>query len=269
MKSDEEQILNGRAEQRGGLFLSKNLEKLLGKNPDLAIRLKSTPPPPEIQVILSRTGLPVIKIGQVTFHSMMDPEKEARDWAGRVEVSPPFQEDNRVAVFGFGMGYHVKALLDRGCPSIAVLEPCLDILRVALEWDDFSEYMNRITWVVDLQNLPSRKFSILLRHQPSARFYRNILPLWEERLTTGDGHKETMGGLLESFKDHREITEFLKLFPPDEPASLGRLAERIVGGQRQVRDWQIVFLLMKEFQDRVLPLDSPEKKKSGWIADHG
>lgn len=250
MKSDKEQILNGGVGQRRGLFLSKNLEKLLIKNPDLTIRLKNTHPPPEIQVIFSRTALPVIRIGQATFHSMMDPEKEARDWAGRVKVSPSFQEDNRVAVFGFGMGYHVKALLDRGCPSVTVLEPRLDILRVALEWGDFSEYMNRITWVVDLQNLPSRKFSTLLRHQPSARFYRNIFPLWEERLTTGDKHKETMGDLLESFKDHREITEFLKVFPPDEPVNLGRLAGGIVRDQGPLRDWQIIFLLMKEFQDR-------------------
>jgi hypothetical protein len=250
MKPEREPILNRREGQRSGFFLRQNFEKLWRENPDLAIRLKNTHPPPEIQVIFSRTGLPVIKIGQATFHSMMDPEKEARDWAGRVEVSPPFQEDNRVAVFGFGMGYHVKALLDRGCPSVTVLEPRLDILRVALEWGDFSEYMNRITWVVDLQNLPSKKFSILLRHQPSARFYRNIFPLWERRLTTGDGHKETMGGLLESFKDHREITEFLKVFPPDEPVNLGRLAERIVRDQNPLRDWQIVFLLMKEFQER-------------------
>ncbi len=250
MKSDEEQILNGCESQRGGLFLSQNLEKLLRENPDLAIRLRNTHPPPEIQVIFSRTGLPVIKIGQVTFHSMMDPEKEARDWAGRVEVSLPFQGGNRVVVFGFGMGYHVKALLDRGCPSVTVLEPCLDVLRVALEWGDFSDYMSRITWIVDLQNLPSGKFSTLLRHQPSIRSYGNIFPLWEKKLTTGDGHRETMGDLLESFKDHREITEFLKLFPPDEPANLDRLAERIVRDHSPLRDWQIVFLLMKEFRDR-------------------
>jgi len=250
MKPDEGQILNGYEGQRGGLLLRQNLEKLSKENPDLAIRLKNTQPPPEIQVIFCRTGLPVIKIGQVTFHSMMDPEKEARDWAGRMEVSPPFQKDNRVAVFGFGMGYHVKALLDRGCPSVTVLEPHLDVLRVALEWVDFSEYMNRITWVVDLQNLPSGKFPALLRHQPSTRIYRNIFPLWEERLTTGDGHKETMGDLLESFKNHREITEFLKVFRPDEPVNLDRLAERIVRDHSPLRDWQIVFLLMKEFQDR-------------------
>jgi hypothetical protein len=59
-----------------------------------------------------------------------------------------------------------------------------------------------------------------------------------------------MGGLLESFKDHREITEFLKLLPPDEPANLDRLAERIVRDHSPLRDWQIVFLLMKEFRDR-------------------
>ena len=250
MKSGEEQILNGCVGQRGGLFLSKNLEKLLRKNPDLAMRLRNAHPPPEIRVISSRTGLPVIKIGKATFHSMTDPEKEARDWAGRVTVSPSFQEDDRVAVFGFGMGYHVKALLDRGCPSLTVLEPRLDILRVALEWRDFSEYINRITWVVDFQNLPRREFSIFLRHQPSARFYRDIFPSWEERLTTGAGHKETMGDLLESFKDHREIREFLKAFPPHDPANLDRLAERIVRNQGPLRDWQIIFLLMKEFQDR-------------------
>jgi len=147
MKPDGEPILNGCERQRGGLFLYKNLAKLLRENPDLAVRLRNTNPPAEIQVVFSRTGLPVIKIGHVTFHSMMDPEKEARDWADRVEISPLFQEDKKVAVFGFAMGYHVKALLDRGCSSVTVLEPRLDVLRVALEWVDFSEYMSRITWI--------------------------------------------------------------------------------------------------------------------------
>ena len=247
MKPDVEPTLNGCEGRRASLFLRQNLERLLRENPDLANRLKNTHPRPEVQVVFFRTGLPVIKIGHITFHSMMDPEKEARDWAGRAEIFQPFPE---VAVFGFGMGYHVKALLDRGYPSVTVLEPRLDVLRVALEWVDFSEYMNRITWIVDLQNLPSGKFPILLRHQPSTHVYRNIFPLWEKRLATGDGHRETMGDLLEAFKDHREISEFLKVFPPDEPANLDRLAERIVGGQSPVKDWQIVFLLMKEFRDR-------------------
>jgi hypothetical protein len=250
MKPDVEPTLKGCGDRKTGLFLPKNLEKLLKENPDLANRLKKTDPPPEIQVIFSRTGLPVIKIGQTTFHSTMDPEKEAGNWAVRADVSPPFQGDNRVAVFGFGMGYHVKALLDRRCPSVTVLEPRLDILRVALEWGDFSEYMKRITWVVDFQNLPSRKFSVLLRHQPSTRYYRDIFRLWEERLTTGDGHKETMGDLLESFKDHREIAEFLRVFSPEEAGSLDKLAERIVRDRGPLKDWQIVFLLMKEFRDR-------------------
>jgi hypothetical protein len=250
MRSDGEQILNGDAGQRVGHFLRQNLNTLSKENPDLAIRLENTRPAAEIQVIFSRRGLPVLKIGQITFHSLMDPEKEARDWAGRAEISPPLQEDNRVAVFGFSMGYHVKALLDRGCSSLTVIEPRLDVLRAALEWVDFSEYMNRITWIVDFQNLPSGKISTILRHQPSTRFYRDIFPLWEKKLTTGAGHKETMGDLLESFRDHREICEFLKAFPPEEPANLDRLAERIVRDQSPLRDWQIVFLLMKEFQDR-------------------
>ena len=250
MKPDREPTLDGCEGQREGFFLPRNLEKLRRENPDLAIRLENTHQPPEIRVIFSRTGLPVIKIGNVTFHSLIDPEKEARDWANRVEIPTPLQEGQKVAIFGFAMGYHVKALLDRGCPSVTVLEPRLDILRVALEWGDFSEYMNRITWIVDLQNLPNGKLPTLLRHQPSTRFYRDIFPLWEERLTTGDGHKETMGDLLESFKDHLEITEFLKVFPPDEPANLDRLAERIVRDHSPLGDWQIVFLLMKEFRDR-------------------
>src|SRR5271157_699799 len=86
MKPEREPIPNRREGQKSGFFLRQNFEKLRRENPDLAIRLKNTHPPPEIQVIFSRTGLPVIRIGQATFHSMMDPEKEARDWAGRVKV---------------------------------------------------------------------------------------------------------------------------------------------------------------------------------------
>ncbi len=77
----------------------------------------------------SRTGamtaaVEVDSAPQFYLHSLYDPQKEARDWLGAVELSL----HTMYIVLGFGLGYHVRALLEalpEGC-RIIVIEPFKD-----------------------------------------------------------------------------------------------------------------------------------------------
>ncbi len=84
----------------------------------------------------------------VYLHSRYDPEKEAARWAdGVVKLAEEMaeREAGRVPmcyfVDGFGLGYHVKALLERLAEPafVVVSEPNVALLRTALEHFDYSE----------------------------------------------------------------------------------------------------------------------------------
>ncbi|HSR51700.1 MAG TPA: 6-hydroxymethylpterin diphosphokinase MptE-like protein, partial [Acidobacteriota bacterium] len=79
---------------------------------------------------------------QIYLHSAYDPLREAREWASKVEKP---SQSNIVAVFGLGLGYHLRALLEM-LPSgqrVIVVEPHEGI-REAFELDslqaDFSQH---------------------------------------------------------------------------------------------------------------------------------
>ena len=59
----------------------KNLSCLQQKNPELAAEVDSITPSPSIHVLQSKSGLPVVKMGSITFHSLHDPRQEAGKWA--------------------------------------------------------------------------------------------------------------------------------------------------------------------------------------------
>jgi len=241
-------IVKNEADRREGPLLQINIDELSKKDPDLALRLQNTNPSQNIDIVFSRGGLPVSRVEKITLHSLIDPEKEARDWADRVDISTDPQAARGIAVFGFGTGYHIKALLDRGCRSVVVIEPRLDVLRAAFEWIDFSASMSRMTWVVDPEKIAHPDIYILLRHQPSVRLNRNVFSLWEKEIHLSGRPHETMRDLIESFRNDEEIGSFLKIFPPDEPANLARIAKKIFSEGSPLRDWQVIFLLMNEFK---------------------
>ncbi|HSR67502.1 MAG TPA: 6-hydroxymethylpterin diphosphokinase MptE-like protein [Acidobacteriota bacterium] len=63
---------------------------------------------------------------QVYLHSAYDPQREARQWAGQVDEPSP---SNIVVVFGLGLGYHLRALLERlpASQRVIVVEPQREI----------------------------------------------------------------------------------------------------------------------------------------------
>lgn len=223
-------------------LLQKNLKELNKKDSELASRLEKWSISPAVWIVNSQRGLPVIKAGNITLHSLVDPEREAKEWMGRAEVREVLKGQQPVGVLGFGTGYHIKALLQTEGLSFTVFEPSLDILRLALEVMDFSASLPRLSWVVDIERTSGIRHLSILRHQPSLRFYKTLDPLWSEIFSPS----ETMGDLKRAFAYDVAISDFLEHFPPDAPADLGILAEKIRQGTGPISDWQTMFLLMEE-----------------------
>jgi len=188
----------------------------------------------------------------IALHSRSDPGKKGRNWAYRLEISQAIKERKKIAVFGFGMGYHIKALLDLGCPSVIVIEPDPAVLRVAFEWIDLSTYLEKITLVLGKEEISDLQDLHLIPHQPTVRLYKDVYSLWKERIESAQQPRETIADMVQAFKGNEEIVEFLKTFPPDEEADIDKLVERIPRGQALMKDWQVVFFLMKELRERSL-----------------
>ncbi|MBU2552265.1 MAG: hypothetical protein KKB20_27890, partial [Proteobacteria bacterium] len=139
----------------------------------------------EHQVVLARTGLPVLlketRHGLLSLHSRIDPEKEAADLIGRLELEP----GRILVILGLGLGYHLDALLPKLPPDypVVVIESEAETFEAALRLKDLSaalerpgleilvgtspgQAIERIDRIRFKQGLPS---PLVLVHPPSVR----------------------------------------------------------------------------------------------------
>lgn len=91
------------------------------------------------EITPARNGNPTVKCGGAFLHSSYDPVREARETVARLDWKP----GRPVIVLGFGLGYHVEALLERArqsgsTPEIHVIEWNEDLFRMAREARDLS-----------------------------------------------------------------------------------------------------------------------------------
>ena len=226
----------------------KNLEALSKYAPHLARQLEDVIPTNDIQVVIAKNGLPVLK-HHIALHSLIDPEKEARRWTDRADISAAIKDRKKIAVFGFGAGYHIKALLELDCPSIVVIEPEPAVLRVAFEWIDFSAYLGKITLVLGTDEISDFGNLYLIPHQPTMRLHKDVYLLWKERIKSAQQPRETVADLLAAYEGHEDIVAFLRNFEPDEVADIDKLVEKIPLGEGPLKDWQTIFFLMKELKN--------------------
>lgn len=95
----------------------------------------------QFEPTLAINGQPTLKVRvdekEFCMHSTVNPEWEAKELAKSwLENSKP-----TLQIFGMGMGYHVKALLDADeTIKVSVLEYCIEALMMALNYLDFEKY---------------------------------------------------------------------------------------------------------------------------------
>lgn len=151
-------------------IFEKNIEVMKNNDPALASAVMEISVSDDLKLHVSKTGKPSMKIGDITLHSLYDPEKEAAGWVEyqreKVEMG------SAVVVLGFGLGYHVAGLCELDICRISgmdiiVFEPRLDVLKTALENVDLTPVLSRVKLVTgdSLPVLP--KGFTIVEHRPS------------------------------------------------------------------------------------------------------
>lgn len=148
------------------------MEIMKNNDPALASAVMGASIRDDLKLHVSRTGRPSVKAGDVTLHSLYDPEREAAAWVEyhreKVEMG------SAVVVLGFGLGYHVARLCELDICRISgmdiiVFEPGLDVLKTALERIDLTPVLSRVRIVTgDSIPLLPKGFTIA-EHSPSVK----------------------------------------------------------------------------------------------------
>ena len=156
-------------------FLQKNLALLANDQPEAARLIAEAEFPAEAVIETTRSGLPGLKTGKLRLCSTVDPQAEGRSLAARALPGA-------VAVFGFGLGYHLEPLAKR---RPLVYEPDARLLKLALDARDFSELLPHIQLECDLSRLEGISGYSLLVHRPTARLHPAELEGFKRRLEAG------------------------------------------------------------------------------------
>ena len=91
----------------------------------------------DVCIYRTRTAKLSLKYKDQLLHSLYDPDREARRFA----ISQEVEAGDFLLVYGFGLGYHLKYLMELVGPEgkVFIFEPNLDILNAALILVDFQE----------------------------------------------------------------------------------------------------------------------------------
>ena len=105
----------------------KNNMKLLEKHSSCTKHL-TEPLPSSIKVQKTRSGDNTVRFKNILIHSMYDPVKEGQAFAEKVTTG------SQVCLYGFGLGYHIDALLEKIGPSgfLLAIELSPDLLLAAM-----------------------------------------------------------------------------------------------------------------------------------------
>ncbi|MGK7345959.1 MAG: glycosyltransferase family protein [Candidatus Nitrospinota bacterium M3_3B_026] len=161
-------------------FLDKNIAALRARDENTARWMESAQEPPDLEIVTSKSGAPVPRLGKVLLHSSYYPEKEAE----KLAASAGSVEERSLVVFGFGFGYHLEKIA-REAGSVTVIEPSPGVLRAAFEARDLAWLIEKINIVPpDEFARPASSFDPLrsdwIDHEPAARIFRKKRDLLAE-----------------------------------------------------------------------------------------
>ncbi len=172
-------------------LLDSNLSLLKEVDNLLYERVKGVTPSDRYEVFCSKKGKPSLKIDDLLFHSSYDPEEEAKCWVDKQMDS--WNGCSTPLVFGLGLGYHIIELCKKIDHEIIVLEPDLNVFRLALEFIDLSELINRSGFVVEqsiegLDCILKGRY-LLMPHTPTRNRYQDLYSALKRRLKRSERFK--------------------------------------------------------------------------------
>ena len=97
----------------------------------------------EISVQQTEEGAVTILNGLCQDHPSK-PISAAGVWAQRTILDERLKNAKNLIIYGFGSGYHVKALMPLTEAQLIVVEPSIDVLRAALYISDLSDCLSKI-----------------------------------------------------------------------------------------------------------------------------
>jgi hypothetical protein len=121
-------------------YLDANLRSLGRRNSELAGRLAGVVPPADLLFANSSDGVPSALLAGRQLCSKVRPLQEASRLVDGIDLV----EHAVIVVLGFGLGWHVKRLVERAGKTtlVVVFEPDLALLRGVFEQIDHSSWMN-------------------------------------------------------------------------------------------------------------------------------
>jgi spore maturation protein CgeB len=177
-------------------FFEKNLAVLRRNDPLLADRVAKMPGQGRLPIEIADNGEPTVKFRGFALHSFRDPGKEGLNWAQRATVERKLPEAGLVTVLGFGLGYHLKALVGLNIGG-TVIEPDLEMFAAALGHLDLAEVLENFRVLVGISPDRLRRAHgdilsrTILPHPPALRVYPDTLGKLERY---GEGLKAARSG---------------------------------------------------------------------------
>lgn len=130
-------------------LLERNLARLARTSAPLERRLRAAEPSSRVQPHTGRSGLPSVSMAgerQTAVHSKVDPVREA------LRLVQNSNAEGFVLVFGLGLGYHLRELLQRADVTLVlVIDYDLSVVRSFLEAADLTDLFSdpRLAVLVD------------------------------------------------------------------------------------------------------------------------
>jgi spore maturation protein CgeB len=158
----------------------KNIKELRKVNSALADEVEKSLSVSELVIIETRSGMPSLRVNNISLHSLYDPLKESREWV--CNYKPVINNSLSVYVFGLGLGYHVRELCENTGKEITVFEPRMDIIRAALETVDLTPVISRIRIATESKITGSADNVAILAHKPSVGLNRDFFESVQKKL---------------------------------------------------------------------------------------
>jgi hypothetical protein len=135
----------------GNELFVHNMRALWRNDPELALRVDAVMDDERFALEPTRSGVWTVKVptadGATTYvHSRYDPVEEAK----RLVDSVPLEDKFCFVVSGMGLGFHIRALLDRlkGDAFVLCTEPSIEMLATALTCTDLADAIDSRRLVV-------------------------------------------------------------------------------------------------------------------------
>jgi len=120
---------------------AKNLSTLRDKHPLLAQKIEKVEALSSVEIIQGKIGLPTLRIRNngdegILLHSAYNPVKEAKNFISGYNL----EETQFLIVLGFGLGYHVREILENypWIKLLIIVEPNISLFKTSLKLVDLS-----------------------------------------------------------------------------------------------------------------------------------